>query len=74
MSTALQPVGGRLIAGFMPDLPRERLIKTALVDCGIGSAAEAERALCAFCQWFVAVPLIPEGSHHVMLKGSVDRM
>jgi len=74
VSTALEPVGGRLVAALAADLPRERLIRTSLVDCGIGSAAEAQRAFDAFCQWFAAVPLIPEGSHHVMLKGSVDRM
>jgi hypothetical protein len=74
VSTALEPVGGRLVAALAADLPRERLIRTSLVDCGIGSAGEAQRAFDAFCQWFAAVPLIPEGSHHVMLKGSVDRM
>jgi hypothetical protein len=55
-------------------LPRDRLTRTSLVDCGMSSTAEAERALDAFAQWFTAIPEVPLGRHHVMLKGSVDKI
>lgn len=53
-------------------VPVERIVRTARLDCGVSSAREAERALGAFLQWFVLVPTIGRGEHHVMLRGPVD--
>jgi hypothetical protein len=55
-------------------VPVERIVRTARLDCGVSSAREAERALNAFLQWFVLVPALRDGEHHVMLRGPVDAL
>jgi hypothetical protein len=53
---------------------KERLLITAIVDCGIRNLAEAERALHAFVQWFAVLPSASSNQPVVMVKGPVDRM
>jgi hypothetical protein len=51
-----------------------RIVNTAIVDCGVKTNDEADRALAAFLQWFLVVPACQNGQNLVMLKGPVDRL
>lgn len=76
MSQVVVPAGSPSIVTLHADLARQwaSVLETGLVDCRLRSAEEAELALEAFGQWFLALPRCRTDERLVMLKGPVDRM
>lgn len=52
----------------------QRVLATAVADCGLRDAHEAGRANVAFWQWFSTVATCRDHESLVMLKGSVDQV
>jgi hypothetical protein len=50
------------------------VIRTAVEDCGVPTAARADSALDAFLEWFSLIPTLSHDTAYVMLKGDIDRV
>lgn len=52
----------------------DRVLETAILDCGVKNIREANAGLEAFIQWFLAISACQPNQRLVMLKGPVDKM
>jgi len=71
---ATRPLGPSLVDLLVQELDFTPVLRTAVIDCGVGSASAALDGLEAFLQWVSLTPLRAEVEHFVMLKGDADRV